>query len=80
MGSNELTETLRLLNFFEVLGVLSRLEVSDSEFVNDMFALVWGKFKPIVQGLKQDYSSGLFENYVWLCESREGVPIRRGFK
>jgi len=78
-GSDELTDTLRLLNFFEVLGVLSRWGLSDSNFVNDMFALLWGKFKPIVRGLQQDYSPGLFENYVWLCESREGLPIKRGF-
>ena len=62
----------RVLGFYELIGLLSRRELVDVELVDDMFALMWDKLKPIVKGMQEDYGfSGLFEHYEWLGEARQ---------
>ena len=77
-GSDSNSSLLRLLSFYELIGVLSRWELVDAELVDDLFVLQWDRFRPIVKGIQEDFGgTGYYENYEWLGESRKGIPIRR---
>ena len=70
-GSKGFQDMWRLLGFYELIGLLSKWEFVDEELVDDMFALQWDKFGPIVKGMQEDLgSSGYWENYEWLAKAR----------
>ena len=71
-GSKGFQDMWRLLGFYELIGVLSKWKLVDEELVDDMFALYWDKFGPIVKGMQEDWgSSGYWENYEWLAKTRQ---------
>jgi hypothetical protein len=63
-------QLIKLLSFYELLGVLGRRDLVDIELVDDMFELLWDKFKPIVKGIQKEHDTNWLKNYEWLGELR----------
>ena len=71
-GSDGFQDLMRLFGFYELIGLLSKWKLVDEELVDDMFALQWDKFEPIVKGMQEDWgSTGWWENYEWLAKARQ---------
>jgi hypothetical protein len=52
-------------NFFEQIGVLFRNRLIDASLVSQLFPvlLVWGKMKPLVEGMRKEYHNPEFSEW-----------------
>jgi len=72
VDSQRYNDLFRKFNFYNMLGLLSRGGFIDPELVDQSFALLWDKYKPIIVGAREDIGmSQLYEDYEWLAETRK---------